>query len=39
MEEIATPREKRPWFAMTAILIIFEMHYLKIITDQGAMTC
>jgi hypothetical protein len=23
------PREKRPWFAMTPILFIYEMNYLK----------
>jgi hypothetical protein len=29
MEEIATPREKRPWFAMTSILIIYETNYFS----------
>ena len=29
MLEIATPREKRPWFAMTPIMIIYEMNYFS----------
>jgi hypothetical protein len=27
MLEIATPREKRPWIAMTAIMIIYEISF------------